>query len=149
MRRALISVGFGLVLLAASPTPGRAGVHVGIGIDLPAPPPLVPIPSTPVMYAPAVPANYFFHGGQYWVFAHGVWYVSPGYNGPWTVVAPAYVPPAILTVPVRYYRVRPPAWRRWRLDGPPHWAERHRPPPRGRERVWHEREHPAEHRERR
>jgi len=134
-----------MLILAATAAPGRAGVSVSIGINLAAPPPLVAIPSSPVMYAPAAPANYFFYGGQYYVFTRDNWYLGPDFNGPWTTVAPAYVPPPILAVPVRYYRVRPLEWRRWHPDAPPHCAAR-RPRPRTRIPVEHRREHRDEQR---
>jgi len=43
---------FGLMLFGL-PSLGHAQVSVNIGINLPAPPLLVPVPATPVMYAPA------------------------------------------------------------------------------------------------
>jgi hypothetical protein len=96
-------------------------VSVNIGINLPTPPSLVIVPGTPVAYAPALPANYFSYGGQYYVFSSNAWYVAPRYNGPWVVVSPAYVPLPILSVPVRYYRVAPPHWKQWRREAPPRW----------------------------
>jgi hypothetical protein len=38
------------------------------------------------------------------------------------VVAPAYVPRPLLTVPVRYYHATPAEWRHWRREQPPRWA---------------------------
>jgi len=115
----------GAVVLAA--LTGAAGsapaqVSVNIGINVPAPPHLVVVPASPVMYAPAVEANYFFYGGQYYVFTNGGWYVGPRHNGPWVVVAPEFIPRPILAVPVRYYRTPPPEWKHWRREGPPQWA---------------------------
>jgi hypothetical protein len=141
--RSLLLAALALVTVVASPGPAPAGVHVDLGINLPAPPPLVPVPAGPVLYAPTTPANYFFYAGQYYVFASGGWYVSAGYNGPWVVVAPEFVPRPILAVPVQYYHVRPPEWGRWRREEAPHWEARwgrgwqeHRPA-----RVEHERGH--------
>jgi hypothetical protein len=102
--------------------PSHAGVSVNIGINLGAPPPLVAIPGVGVQYAPSLPDNYFFYGGQYYVFYNGGWYASRYYNGPWLVVAPAYVPRPILAVPIRYYHRRPREWSHWHREGPPHWA---------------------------
>jgi hypothetical protein len=99
-----------------------ANVSVGIGINFLAPPPLVAVPSSPVMYAPSVSFNYFSYGGQFYVFTNGAWYVGPGYNGPWMVIATAAVPAPILAVPVRYYRAPPPAWRSWHREAPPPWG---------------------------
>ena len=86
-------------------------MRVNIGINLPAPPPLVPIPSAPAIeYAPQVDANYFFYGGEYYVFSNGAWYASRGYNGPWVAMRPEFVPRPLLAVPVQYYRRPPRAW---------------------------------------
>ena len=127
-RRAFVSkallgglVGAGL---AAFPRLGESAVDVHIGVNLPAPPRLVAVPSAPaVTYAPSVRANYFRYGSRYYVYDGG-WYVSRGYNGPWAVIAPEYVPRPILAVPVRYYRRPPPDWRGWRRDAPPRWEHR-------------------------
>ena len=122
MLRRMILGGLVALMLVGSPSPGRAQVGVSIGITLPAPPSFVMIPGTPVAYAPAVPANYFFYGGQYYVFTHGGWYMGPTYNGPWAVMAPEYIPLPILSVPVRYYKAPPPGWKGWhRAAAPPRW----------------------------
>jgi hypothetical protein len=102
--------------------PAHAQVHVDIGIHLPAPPPLVVVPTVAsVQYAPSAPGNFFFYGGQYWVFTGGGWHVSRGFNGPWILVAPQYVPRPVLLVPVRYYHVPPGHWKQWQGAAPPHW----------------------------
>src|SRR5713226_3683457 len=122
-------------------SPARAQVHVDIGIHLPAPPQLVVVPEVrAVQYVPAAPANLFFYNGQYWAFANGGWYVGPGYNGPWIVVAPEFVPRPVLLVPMRYYHVPPGHWGQWEDRRPPRWHEEW-----GREwaekREWRGREH--------
>ncbi len=121
MVRWMILGGLVAVALLGWAGPGQAQVSVSIGITLPAPPSLVIIPGTPVAYAPALPANYFFYGGHYYVFTNDVWHIGPTYNGPWAVVAPAYVPAPILAVPVRYYRKPPPHWKQWKREAPPQW----------------------------
>jgi len=106
--------------------PAHAQVHVDIGIHLPAPPQLVIVPQVPeVRYvpAPAAPANLFLYSGQYWAFANGGWHVSVGYNGPWVVVGPQFVPRPVLLVPVQYYHVPPGHWKQWERKHPPHWQE--------------------------
>jgi len=114
---------FAAVPLIGMAPPAQARVDVNIGINVPAPPQLLPVPSTPaVAYAPGIDANFFHYDGQYYVFANGVWYVSRGYNGPWVVLAPEYVPPPLLGVPVQYYHRPPTAWREWRRDTAPRWA---------------------------
>lgn len=118
-----------LVFGAVQPSVADVAVSVAIGvpglqigINLPAYPNLVVVPGYPVYYAPAVPANYFFYDGLYWVYTGGGWYSSDWYDGPWIAVAPDFVPLFVLRVPVRYY-MRPPAtFRAWRPDRPPHWG---------------------------
>jgi hypothetical protein len=112
-----------ILLMAAIAAPVHAQVRVGvdIGIQLPSPPGLVVVPGTPVYYAPSAPANVFFYGHQYWVFANGGWYVGPTWNGPWALVDPPYVPAPVLQVPVAYYPAPPPYWRGWRRDRQPQW----------------------------
>jgi len=99
----------------------HAQVSVDVGIHLGSPPTLVPVPSSPVMYAPSVPGNFFFYAGRYYVFRKGVWYLGPRHDGPWAVVAPEFVPRPLLGVPVRYYRVPPAEWRRWHAEAAPRW----------------------------
>ncbi len=53
----------------------------------------------------------------------GGWYVSGGFNGPWVVVGPQFVPRPVLLVPVQYYHVPPGHWKQWQRDRPPHWHE--------------------------
>jgi hypothetical protein len=105
---------------------GPAGAQAGanLGMTFAAPPRLVRGPGSPVMYAPAAPANYFRYGRRYYVFSNNVWYTSRGFYGPWAVVPPAYVPRPLLAVPVRYYRRPPRGWRRSQRGAPPHWGPR-------------------------
>ena len=124
MLRRMILGGLVALALAGAAASAYAEVSVNIGINLPAPPQLVVVPGTPVFYAPAVYANYFFYRGQYYVFANDFWYVGPRHNGPWVIVAPEVVPRPILAVPVAYYRVPPAHWKHWRRAGPPQWEPR-------------------------
>jgi hypothetical protein len=143
MEEAMTRFVLGALLVAALATPVHAQVRVGvdIGIRFPGPPALVAIPGAPVYYAPRAPANVFFYGNQYWVFADRAWYVGPTWNGPWAAVQPGFVPTPILRVPVRYYHVPPPHWKGWRRDGPPRWEPHY-----GRE--WREEAHERNWRER-
>jgi hypothetical protein len=121
MDRRTILVAVVMIALAGSADLAQAQVNVRIGINLPAPPSFVIIRGTPLAYAPAAPANVFFYGGQYWVFANDAWYVGSTYGGPWMVVEPFYIPLPLLTIPVRYFRAPPPYWKGWRRDAPPRW----------------------------
>ena len=100
----------------------RATAGVNVGLTLVAPPQLVIVPGTPVAYAPAIPANYFFYNSQYYVFTNGGWFVASGFNGPWVAVPPVWVPAPLLAVPVRYYRAAPVGWQHWHRAQPPRWA---------------------------
>ena len=122
LRRMIISAAVLVAALAGAAGPAQSEVRINLGINLPGPPALVAVPDMQVMYAPGVSANYFFYGGQYYVYNNGGWYVSRQHNGPWAVVAPEYVPRPILTVPVRYYRHAPGEWRHASRGGPPPWA---------------------------
>jgi hypothetical protein len=114
----------GALLAVVLVTPVYAQVHVDIGIHFPTLPPLVVVPEIPrVQYVPSEPANLFLYNGQYWAFANGGWYVSSGYNGPWIVIAPQFVPRPVLLVPVRYYHVPPGHWHQWEDRQPPRWHE--------------------------
>lgn len=115
-----------IALVVAVPAEAQVQVHVDIGFHLPAPPRLVVVPQVPaVQYVPtpAAPSNLFFYNGQYWAFSTGGWYVSGGYNGPWVVVGPQFVPRPVLLVPVQYYHVPPGHWKQWERARAPHWKE--------------------------
>jgi len=104
--------------------PAHAQIHIDIGIHLPAPPQLVVVPEVrAVQYVPATSGNLFFYGGQYWAFVNSSWHVSAGYNGPWIIVAPRFVPRPILLVPVQYYHVPPGHWKQWHKNHPPRWGD--------------------------
>jgi hypothetical protein len=110
------------LLMFFVPLPASAQVQVNLGINFSAPPPLVAVPEVQaVQYVPTASANLFFYGGQYWAYANGTWYYSSGYNGPWVLAAPAYVPQPLLIVPVTYYRRPPPEWRGYHPGVPPRW----------------------------
>ena len=94
---------------SAPPPPASAG----------APPQFAVVPGTPVYYAPTLPQNYFFYGGQYYLFQEETWYSARGTTGGWIVIALEAVPQPILRVPVEYYK-RPPG--HWKRGGPPPWA---------------------------
>jgi hypothetical protein len=122
--RLLMDVSIVALLAFVLAAPAQAQVAIDIGVHLPGPPQPVVVPEVPVVqYVPVGPTNLFFYNGQYWVFANGAWYLSAGYQGPWIVVAPTFVPRPLLLVPVRYYRVPPGHWRTWEPRHPPHWHD--------------------------
>lgn len=121
MRRMMILGCFVAATLAGWVNLAQAQVSVDIGIHLGSPPQLVAVPASPVMYAPAVPGNFFFYAGHYYVFRKGVWYTGPRHAGPWAVIGPGFVPRPLRAVPAHYYRVPPPAWKRWHAKTAPRW----------------------------
>ncbi len=121
MRSIVIGTALALGVMAAPRAQVSIGIstpNISIGINVPTYPTMTVIPGYPVYYAPQVDANYFFYDGLYWVFANDNWYSSYWYNGPWTLVAPVYVPVYVLRVPVRYYRVVPVYFRGWHSEAP-------------------------------
>jgi len=116
-----------LTVALCLPRPAAAdSVSVGVqtdslqlGIQIGDPPPLVPVPGTPVYRAPDLPYNYFVYAKRYYLFHQGHWYRSRHHNGPWAVIAVNLVPAPLLAVPVDYYAA-PPA--HWKKHGPPPWA---------------------------
>ena len=127
LRRALIALSlFSLPLLPVAPAAAQVGISVStpgisIGIHQPFYPELVPVPGTPVYYAPQAQTNYFFYDGLFWVYQDDRWYSSVWFDGPWDLVDPYDVPLFVLRVPVRYY-VRPPVYfYGWVVTAPPRW----------------------------
>lgn len=128
MKRYLIALIIALGLASTACTSGGGAVvrepGVRVGINVSTYPRLSRIPGYPVYYAPGIGWNYFFYEDRYWVFENDLWYAGRGYNGPWDVIDPYYVPAYILRVPVRYYTRPPSYFRGWRPDAPPRWDER-------------------------
>ncbi len=130
MRKAIVIVGLlmGSLMGPMTAAVGQVSIGIGlpnvsIGINVPVYPRLVQVPNYPVYYAPALPSNYFFYDGLYWVYQADNWYASSWYNGPWGRVGPESVPLYVLRVPVRYYRDPPAYFRGWRSEAPPHWGD--------------------------
>ena len=154
MLRKMILAGVVMAAVIGSTALAQAQVSVDIGIHLGSPPPLVAVPASPVMYAPSVNGNFFFYQGGYYLFRRGAWYMAPRHDGPWAVVAPEFVPRPLLLVPVRYYRVPPPEWKRWHAEVAPRWQpaygrrweERHEAVPEGHRVEYREPRHEEERR---
>jgi hypothetical protein len=97
-------------------------IDIGIGVPpivLTTPPSLVVVPGTPVYYAPDVSANLFYYKGRYYTVANGVWSMAPAYGGPWAVIQIGQVPPPVVAVPVKDYKIPPGQLKK---HGPPPWA---------------------------
>lgn len=118
------------LLLAGPAVVAPAQVSIGIrlpglsiGINQPVYPDLLPVPDSPVYYAPAAAGNYFFYDGLYWVFQGNEWYSSVWFNGPWGSIGPDEVPLFLLRVPVGYYRQPPAYFSGWDRRAPPRWGD--------------------------
>ena len=119
MKRILLAA----FLFLSSILPAAAQEYYDIDVDLPQYPEMLPVPDSPVYYAPSVDSNYFYYDGQYWDYFNDRWYASPWYNGPWAYVDPVYVPTYVLWVPIRYYHKHPAHWHGWNVNGPPKWGQ--------------------------
>lgn len=73
----------------------------------------------------------FFAAGMWWTAVGGYWYQAAHWQGPWMMVAPRYVPAALVRLPPRWHK----DWYRW--DRVP-WrrVEAHR-------HAWHDGRRPA------
>jgi hypothetical protein len=97
----LVTVGFaGLWLLAASGLAHAADVSVQINVPgpviaLPAPPHMVWLPSPHVYIAFGSPHQIFFDDDNYYLYDHDVWYIGPGYGGPWARTQVNRLPPGL------------------------------------------------------
>jgi hypothetical protein len=116
-----------LLLPAACVSGAAADVTVNVNLGPPpppivvaAPPPLVVVPGVPVVqYAPSLQVDLFVHDAR-WYYSHGgYWYVGPSYRGPWAPIAFAKLPPSIVVVPVKYYKVPPGHLKHKHKGGPP------------------------------
>lgn len=117
----------GLVLVGAVLAPVAVPADVTVNINVPAPPPivlpappaLVVVPGHPVVrYAPSIQVDLFFHSNL-WYYSHGgFWYAGPSWKGPWKHVVIEKLPPPLVVVPVKYYKV-PPGHLKKAKGGPP------------------------------
>jgi hypothetical protein len=86
-------------------------VSVAVGVPPPpivlAPPMLVPVPGMAVQHVPSASFNLFVHGGRYYSFHNGAWFVAAGQRAPWTAIAIESLPPAVRAVPVTHYKIPP------------------------------------------
>ncbi len=100
---------------------GEVNINVNVGsppMVFASPPRLVVVPESPVSYAPDVGINLFAYEGRYYSFHDGAWFFATTHRGPWIALAPERVPPPVLAVPVRYYRVPPGIAKKMDREGP-------------------------------
>jgi hypothetical protein len=94
---------------------GAAALDIKVGLSVAvapppvilAPPPLVVVPGTRVQHVPSASFNLFVHGGRYYSFHNGAWFVAAGHGTPWAAIAIASVPAPIRAVPVTHYKIPP------------------------------------------
>lgn len=120
---AALALGMAFVSPASAGTDLDVGIHIGTPAPmarpalpaLPPPPPpmLIPsprvtkVPESDVYYVPGASFNLFVFRGHFYSFHQGVWFQAATHNGPWVVVEMQRVPPPVLAVPVKYYRIPP------------------------------------------
>ena len=103
---------------------GAADVQVNIGVPAPpvlsVQPPLVAVPAAPqVRYAPEVPYDMFYYGGQYYAYRDG-WFRAPKVGQPWVFVQRDSVPQPVLILPGKPYKKVPPGHLKHRNKGHKH-----------------------------
>ena len=102
-----LALAAGLALPAAATAQVSINVNVLPPVVLVSTPKLVIVPNSPVKYAPEVNANLFFHEGRYYSLHEGRWLVASSHSGPWAVIEVGRVPPPVIAVPVKYYKIPP------------------------------------------
>ncbi|HET7875725.1 MAG TPA: hypothetical protein VFN71_09380 [Methylomirabilota bacterium] len=109
----VLALGFLAALLSAAPARAELNVNINVGppppppVVLAAPPRVVVVPGSPVYYAPEASFNVFVFEGRYYSFHNGAWFVASSYQAPWTMIAVERVPPPLIAVPVKYYKIPP------------------------------------------
>ncbi len=93
-------------------------------LDVTGPPDVVVVPSEQypdqeVYMVPNMEGVYAYQGLWYRNYG-GVWFRSPAYNGIWSPIGVAFVPPVIVSVPAEYALYLPPTYHRI------HWYDYHR-----------------------
>jgi hypothetical protein len=111
-KKAFLVLALGLVVGLRSPPAAWAEVNINVNVGPPpvvlvSPPRLVVVPGSPVSYAPEVNFNVFVLGGRYYTFHEGVWFHAATHRGPWAAIVVEQVPPPVLAVPVKYYKIPP------------------------------------------
>lgn len=92
-----------LLLLVVTYQPVEAGVQVGVGVNIglpafsfAAPPAVAVIPGTYAYFVPDAQVDILFYEGRWYRPWRGGWYWATGYNGPWVVAGPNFVPAPLL-----------------------------------------------------
>jgi len=94
-----VNVSGGVSIQFGTPPPPPPAVVIQV------PPQLVVIPGSAVSYAPSLRVDLFVYQGNYYYFHNGAWFIAKKHGGPWVYVASP--PPAIVQIPVAYYKVPP------------------------------------------
>ena len=103
----------GMPLATGAEVNVSGGVNIQFGTPPPPPPPLViaapptfiVVPGTVVSYAPSLNVDLFLFKGSYYYFHNGAWFTAKSHKGPWVFVQTP--PPAVVQIPVAYYKVPP------------------------------------------
>jgi len=127
-----------VLLLVMGHQPAQAGVNVGVSVGLPvfalpAPPQLVVIPGTYAYYVADADVDIIFYQGRWYRPWGGRWYWARGYNGPWVIAGPRFVPALLFRLPrdfrrgsiyerIPYYDLNR-NWRSWERER--RWERRH------------------------
>lgn len=101
---------------AGGPTAADIDVHVHVAppvVVLPAPPPMVWLPGPHIYIAHGAPHRIFFNSDRYYLFHDNVWFVGPGYGGPWSRVKIKQLPPGL-------HKFKAKDWNDWQREAGRH-----------------------------
>jgi len=93
------------VVVAPQPQPVVVAPQPQPMVVVPQPPPVFVAPEPALVIEPSAPV--YFHGGQYFRFFNGSWFVAGAYEGPWLFVPQHRVPERVLALPYAYTRMHP------------------------------------------
>jgi hypothetical protein len=116
IRHLVGAAGAALYWTVGAPAAADVDVHVHVPapvVVLPAPPPMVWLPGPRIYIAHGAPHRIFFNDDRYYLFHDDVWFVGPGYGGPWARIKIKQVPPGL-----RKFKARD--WDGWQREAGRH-----------------------------
>jgi hypothetical protein len=119
-RRVALTLMIAGAALCASTAHAQISININVApppVIFAAPPRVVVVPRTPVSYVPDTTYNVFVYDRHYYSFHEGAWFLADSHRGPWVFVPVERVPPPVLKVPVKYYKVPPGHARRAEGEG--------------------------------
>ena len=92
-------------LLAGAPEPSGGNAVPPSALVVAAPPHLVAVPGSPVLYGSNATYALLAYGGRYDSFHNGAWFFATGPGGSWRPIASTRVPKPVHDVPTAFYKI--------------------------------------------